>query len=51
MKYHEQTDAAVAKARSAANLTRRAFGELTPEVFVRANTALVRPVLGYCFQA
>ncbi len=51
MKHHEQVDAAVAKARSAAYLIRRAFTFLTPEVFLKAYTALVRPVLEYCIQA
>ncbi len=48
MKHHEQVDAAVANARSAAYLIRRAFSYFTPELFPKAYTALVRPVLEYC---
>ncbi len=39
------------KARSAAYLIRRVFTYLTPEVFLKMYTALVRPVLEYCIQA
>ncbi len=41
----------MAKVRSAAYLIRRAFTYLTPEGFLKAYTALVRPVLAYCIQA
>ncbi len=51
MKHYEQVDAAVAMARSAAYLIRRAFTYLTPELFLKVYTALVRPVLEYCIQA
>ncbi len=51
MKHDEHVDEAVAKARSAAFLIRRVFHHLTPTVFLRAYTALVRPVLEYCIQA
>ncbi len=50
-KHYEQDDAAVVKARSAGYLIRRAFSYLAPEVFLRAYTAIVRPVLKYCMHA
>ncbi len=50
MKHHIQVDAAVKKARNAAFLIRRVFRHLPPKVFMRAYTALVRPVLEYCIQ-
>ncbi len=51
VKHHEQADVSVAKARSAAYRIGRVFGYLSPEVFLRACTALVWPVLEYCNQA
>ncbi len=50
LKHHDQVDAAVKIAKNAAFLIRRAFRHLPSKVFLRAYTALVRPVLEYCIQ-
>ncbi len=49
-KHHIQVDATVKKARNAAFLIRRVFRHLPTKVFLRAYTALVRPVLADCIQ-
>ncbi len=51
MKHNEQVDAARTKMRYTAYLNRRVFRHLSPEVFLRAFTALVRPVLEDCIRA
>ncbi len=50
MKHHIQIDVAVKKARYTAFLIWRMFRHLPTKVFMRAYTALVRPVLEYCIQ-
>ncbi len=45
VKHHQKVAAAVVNARSAAFLIRRVFTYPTPEVFLKANTALVRTVV------
>lgn len=46
-----QVDSAVAKARSALAFISRTFERLTPDIFLPAYSALVRPLLEYCVQA
>ncbi len=50
LKHHIQVDVAVKKSRNAAFLIRRVFRHLPTKVFLRANTALLQPVLEYCIQ-
>ncbi len=50
MKHHDQVDVLIKEVRNAALVKRRVFNSLPLKVFLRANTALVRPVPDYCIQ-